>query len=133
MDCKHVFIVDDDVDIRDSFMEALTIEGFSVGSAIHGQDALDQLHAMTTEQLPGCIFLDLKMPIMDGMAFLETVKGDLESSIALIPIVVVSANGSLHNIDLKPAIETLAKPFDLNEIYRLAHHFCGYPVGGFLH
>ncbi len=54
MECRHVFIVDDDDDIRASFREALSVEGFDVGSAIHGQDALDQLYAMSNAQLPRC-------------------------------------------------------------------------------
>lgn len=133
MDCKHVFIVDDDADVRTSYLEALSMEGFEVASAIHGKDAIDQLSSMRPEELPGCIFLDLKMPVMDGKTFLNTIESKFQNTLARIPIVVVSANGQLQNNDLRPAVERLNKPMDLDDIYRLAHHYCGDPKPGLLH
>lgn len=133
MECKHVFIVDDDADVRSSYQEALTMEGFEVASAIHGKDAIEKLSAMKPEDLPGCIFLDLKMPVMDGRDFLKTVESGYQDSIGLIPIVVVSANGGIQKIDLSPAVEKLDKPLDLEEIYRVAHRYCGDPSTSLYH
>ncbi len=133
MECKHVLVVDDDPGVRECVVDVLHLEGYEVYSAIHGKDAIDQLEAMPEEKLPGCIFLDLKMPVMDGKTFLQNIEAKYPNSLARIPIVVVSANGNLHNLDLRPAVERLDKPMDIDEIYRLAHHYCGKPEGSLLH
>jgi CheY-like chemotaxis protein len=58
--------------------------GNQIITAVNGQDALNKLQgiAATGEKLPELIFLDLKMPVMDGFGFLEaaTKAGELNLS-----------------------------------------------------
>ncbi|HXH32090.1 MAG TPA: response regulator [Bacteriovoracaceae bacterium] len=133
MECKNILVIDDDPGVRECVVDVLNLEGYHVYSAIHGKDAIEQLEKMSPESLPGCIFLDLKMPVMDGRTFLSNIESKFPNSLARIPIVVVSANGNLQNIDLRPAVEKLDKPMDIDEIYRLAHQYCGRPEASLLH
>ncbi len=52
----------------------------------NGQECLDQVKTIA----PDLIFLDISMPIMDGMTALKALKSD--SSTAKIPVIMVSAN-----------------------------------------
>lgn len=60
-----VLVVDDDPDIRDTLVEALEEEGYSVAAAANGSEALETLRRIA----PRLILLDLFMPIMGGQQF----------------------------------------------------------------
>lgn len=68
MNKKSVLIVEDDADLREAYVMILESEGIPVMAAENGKIALE-----TIEQYgqPGVIFLDLRMPVMDGIEFLK--------------------------------------------------------------
>lgn len=112
----HVLIVEDDPDILSSLAEALREESFEVETAANGYQALNRLEA----SMPDVIFLDLMMPLMDGWKFLETARRRFAGM--RTPVVLLSA---VHNLDEQSrrlgVAACLAKPFDLQEVSRLAH------------
>ena len=55
----------------------------------NGEDALNYLRDEDNEK-PCIIFLDLNMPIMNGIEFLQTVKGD--EQLMRIPVVVLTTS-----------------------------------------
>ena len=68
MNKNTVLIVEDDNDLRDAYVMILKSEGIDTRSAENGEVALQLIN---TEGDPGIIFLDLRMPVMDGIAFLK--------------------------------------------------------------
>lgn len=68
MDRRSVLIVEDDIDLREAYVMILQSEGIDAHAAENGEVALELLKK---EGDPGIIFLDLRMPTMDGIAFLE--------------------------------------------------------------
>ncbi len=85
-------IVDDSSIIRKSIRKALAaagIEAEAVYEAGDGREALNMLMAGTAVHL---IFLDVNMPVMNGLEFLREMKQ--QPGIAEIPVVVVSTEGS---------------------------------------
>lgn len=68
MNDKSVLIVEDDTDLRDAYVMILESEGIDTRAAENGQVALDMIAA---EGDPGIIFLDLRMPVLDGIGFLK--------------------------------------------------------------
>ncbi len=126
MQAKHIMVVDDDCDIRDALADALSFEGYDVYCAENGRHALDQLKGLEREKLPGCIILDLMMPVMDGPKFLEEIDHE-KADIANIPIVVASANLD-YRVDEKHVVSKLKKPMDIDLIFEAAHRFCGDPI-----
>ena len=118
----HVLIVEDDPDILSSLAEALREESFDVETAANGYQALTRLE--TT--MPDVIFLDLMMPLMDGWKFLETARRRFPG--LRTPVVLLSA---VHNLDEETrrlgVAAALAKPFDLQEVSRLAHRLSHHP------
>jgi len=125
---KNILVVDDDEMIRTCITEILNMEGYNVYSAVHGKEALDLLTSMESDNYPGCIILDLKMPVMDGQTFLKSIHTDYPDSLGRIPVIVASANGNVRNHpDLAEAVETWDKPIELDDIARVAHKYCGAP------
>jgi CheY-like chemotaxis protein len=66
---KHsVLIVEDDRDLREAYVLILQSEGIATFAAENGLEALELIKEQGD---PGIIFLDLRMPVMDGIEFLE--------------------------------------------------------------
>ena len=127
MGCRKIMVIDDDKSIRDGVIEALEFEGYGVYSACNGRDALDKLLSMSINELPGCIFLDIRMPVMDGFTFLDEIEHS-PRELAQIPVCITSANVDLREALNHPAVtETIRKPMDIEKLYESAHKYCGTP------
>jgi len=68
MDQKQILIVEDDADLNDAYEMILSSSGYKVATARNGEEALKLLEEGDE---PRVIFLDLRMPVMDGIAFLK--------------------------------------------------------------
>ncbi|MDB5162459.1 MAG: DNA-binding response regulator VicR [Candidatus Saccharibacteria bacterium] len=65
---SKVLVVEDEKDLNDAYFTILSSVGYDVTTAFNGQEALDQIEKAGD---PDLILLDLRMPIMDGIGFLE--------------------------------------------------------------
>ena len=65
---RLVMVVDDDESVRDAFYLALVDEPYRVVTCSSGDEAI----AGATTMRPDLVFLDLKMPVKDGV---ETMRG----------------------------------------------------------
>ncbi len=110
---KRVLVVDDDDTIRDMIAMALCDEGYEVGAAQHGADALGLL----AKWLPDLILLDMRMPVMDGWEFSRTYR---EGPGQHAPIVVLTAGRDAATAAAQIGADGfLAKPFDLEKLLTL--------------
>jgi CheY-like chemotaxis protein len=95
---KRLFIIDDDAEDQEIFMEAVrevddTILCFASTS---GEDALRQLeHEVIV--LPDLIFLDLNMPKLNGKQILQEIKN--KNSLKRIPVIMYSTSFAPRDID----------------------------------
>lgn len=125
--CKGVLVIDDDEDIRDSLVEALTDEGFAVTAATNGAEALAVLRT-TADLRPCVIVLDLMMPVMDGWQFRAEQQKD--AALAEIPVVVLSADGNVRTKAARlAAADALAKPVRLEMLLSVLSRYCA-PANG---
>lgn len=109
---KHILVVEDDDDIRNSLKQLLEYEGYYVTTAPNGKEALDQLHC---QQQPSLILLDLMMPVMNGWDFEKNFSSLPEFK--EIPIVAVTAFGDKTNgMRLKGIVK---KPIDFDLLFSL--------------
>lgn len=106
-----ILIVDDERAIRNSLKEILEYENYKVEVAENG---LDGLHKVQNGKYD-LIFSDIKMPEMDGIAFLEAVlkeRGD-------VPVIMMSGHAEI-DIAVKSikmgAYDFISKPLDMNRI-----------------
>lgn len=104
---SRILIVDDEPNMR--FLVRVTLEraGHVVLEAHHGAAALE----LVGEAPPDLVITDLMMPVMGGRALIDRLRSN--PATASIPIIVLSANGSLQVGD---ADRALNKPFDLDEL-----------------
>lgn len=63
-----ILIVEDDVDLNGAYTMILNSAGYEVTSAHNGEEALAKIEA---DGDPRIMFLDLRMPVMDGIEFLK--------------------------------------------------------------
>jgi two-component system, OmpR family, response regulator MprA len=107
----RLLVVDDDPDVRDSLKRALRLAGYTVTTAVHGADALDQL----TRSPVDLIVLDVLMPIVDGFDACRRLRQRGNAT----PVLVLTARDELDDrvagLDAG-ADDYLVKPFALREL-----------------
>ena len=62
-----ILIVEDDVALNEAYKTILEIANYEVYTAFNGEEAL----VVAEQHVPDIIFLDLRMPVMDGVGFLK--------------------------------------------------------------
>lgn len=116
----EILVVEDDPDLLEAISGALESEGFGVGRARHGLEALGHLRA---GHRPQVILLDLMMPIMNGWQFRHEQRQD--SELAKIPVVVVSAKtDSAQHAAWLEADAYVSKPLSLATLLETVNRFC---------
>src|SRR5689334_13740552 len=109
----RILFIDDDESIREFVTMALTDEGYEVATAPHGAAALDLIH----QGQPNLILLDMRMPVMDGWAFLKAYDDTPQPH---APIIALTASRNSPDILVPEEVSGfLPKPFDLNELIAL--------------
>jgi DNA-binding NtrC family response regulator len=102
----HIMIVDDEKIVRESLYYWFEKAGHAVDTAASGFEALEKLEKVPFDLL----FVDIKMPGMDGIELLERVKTDFPDTI----VIIITAYGSIEsaiNAMKKGASDYLLKPF----------------------
>lgn len=101
-----ILIVDDDVQMTVMLRKVLEKGGYDVEIALNGQDALAKSAVGDLD----LIISDIRMPGLDGLEFLERIKGDHQD----IPVILMTAFGSIEaavESMKKGAYHYIAKPF----------------------
>jgi signal transduction histidine kinase len=110
-----VLVVDDEEWMRDACAEILQPEGFEVITAADGPTGLELMRRAA----PDLILVDLKMPGMDGIAYLESVKA-LDPDIVAIMITGYATLEIAVEAMKAGAYDFLAKPFKPAELRAVA-------------
>jgi CheY-like chemotaxis protein len=77
----RILIVEDDEDLNKAYQMIMSAAGHSVESAFDGRQAMEMIEKGTD---PDIIFLDLRMPVMDGIAFLKQYKPETRDSTVVV-------------------------------------------------
>ncbi|WP_372603858.1 sigma-54-dependent transcriptional regulator [Actibacterium sp.] len=110
-----IAIVDDEQDMRQSISQWLALSGFDTETFGSAEEALKQIGS----DYPGIVVSDIRMPGMDGMAFLKK----LMSQDSSLPVIMITGHG-----DVPMAVEAmrvgaydfLEKPFNPDRMTELA-------------
>lgn len=106
-----LLIVEDDQALNNSMVKLLKAKGYSSDSAFNGQEALDFI-AVAQYDL---VILDVMMPVMDGLTFLEILRQQDKE----LPVLMLTAKDTLDDkitgLDAG-ADDYLVKPFEFEEL-----------------
>jgi two-component system, cell cycle response regulator DivK len=116
---KKVLVADDEPDARALLRYYLENRGFEVVEAAEGYDALDK----AIKHRPDVIFMDMAMPLMDGVNATRAIREN--ESTREIPIVCVTAHGAFYDPRAREAgcREVLHKPVDFSKLDLLLEDF----------
>ena len=103
---KHVAIIDDNAEIRESLAELLELADYEVSTYSTADAAVRVLNG----EFPGVVVSDLRMPGMDGMGLLQSMQ-NIDNE---LPVIMITGHG-----DIQTAVEAMqhgaydfiAKPF----------------------
>jgi DNA-binding response OmpR family regulator len=108
---KPILVVDDEKNIRLTMSQSLEPLEMPVQTAVNGEEALRKLREGTF----GLVFLDLKMPGMDGMEVLRRIKHGWPK----IRVIIITAHGTIESaVEAMKlgAVDFIQKPFSPAEI-----------------
>ena len=119
---ETILIADDDPHIREILHFALKKEGFHTREAENGLHCLD----IFRRESPDLLVLDINMPRINGLEFLDAVKNN--NAFAEIPVVIVSTEGKEEDTvrGLKMGAKGyVKKPFQASELHSLIEKITG--------
>lgn len=111
MPTENIYIIDDDIYIRDALNLYLTQQGYSVYTFKSAEDFL----SVTDQNLTGCVIIDLNL---DGINALQALDIFHERRLNLATI-VITAHGdvkSARQAFLSHALDFIEKPYDPEEL-----------------
>ena len=82
-----VLLVEDDQTFADMYRLRLELDGYHVVDARDGRAALE----LAASAVPDLIFLDIRLPLVDGLTVLEALRADVRTR--HIPVVILSSYG----------------------------------------
>jgi DNA-binding NtrC family response regulator len=112
MESMKILVVDDEALIRDMIKRGLSqMGGFSVEVAQSGPEAIEKME----KDVFDLVLTDLKMPEMDGLELLKTIKGTRPD----IMVIMMTAHGSIETAVEAMKIgadDYITKPIDFNDL-----------------
>jgi len=92
---QAILMVDDDPSVTETSCRVLQLEGFTVYSALSPTGGLE----LASDKLPDAIELDLRMPILSGVRFLELLRE--RPALEHTPVAIVTGDYfGLHRHDV---------------------------------
>src|ERR1700677_2952477 len=101
-----VFVVDDDISVRESLESLLRFEGWQPKPFASARDFLDYPRVL----IPNCLVLDVSLPGLNGLDLQSLVAGERTD----MPIIFITGRGDVPmtvQAMKAGAVEFLAKPF----------------------
>jgi len=107
----RLLVVDDEKGIRDALVQVFEYEGHEVAAAEDGMEGID----LASELRPDVIFLDVKMPGLDGLDVLGKIREEDPTAL----VVMISGHGTIDTAveaTRKGAYDFLEKPLDTDRL-----------------
>lgn len=111
MSVEKIMVVDDDALGREYLCETLKRGGYDVTGVGNGQQAVSRIGKEDFDM----VFMDMKMPGMDGMEALEKIKGISQETV----VILMTAYGTIESAVeamRKGAYDYIIKPFSPDQI-----------------
>ncbi len=112
-----VFVVDDDVSVRESLEALIVTEGWRAETFPSALEFLDRPRV----QVPSCLILDVSLPDLNGLDLQRRIAGDRTD----MPIIFITGYGDIPmtvQAMKAGAVEFLTKPFDQEALLGAIRH-----------
>ncbi|MFZ5639117.1 MAG: response regulator [Bacillota bacterium] len=107
----NILIVDDQAGIRYLLDTLVKEEGHNSYTGANGAEAVE----LVKKHRPELVFMDIKMPVMDGTQALEKIK-ELGFGTEVIMMTAFTEKEVVDKAYRNGAVKCLIKPFDINEV-----------------
>ena len=106
---KTILAVDDEVEICNIIYDFFTPKGYEVIKATSGKEAIERVKT----QKPDLVFLDIRMPQMDGLEVLKQIK-QIDRSITVIIVTVLKDEAIAKKALKLGAYDYVTKPISFD-------------------
>lgn len=116
----RILVVDDRLESRVLLVKLLTSVGFEVIEAVNGREAIE----LWSSWEPHLIWMDMRMPVMDGYEATKRIKADLKGQATAIVALTASAFEEERSVVLSAGCDDFVrKPFRESVIFeKMAQH-----------
>jgi signal transduction histidine kinase/CheY-like chemotaxis protein len=119
-----ILVTDDNEDNRKLLAKVLKRVGFKTRESINGQDALDTWKSWH----PDLIFMDIRMPVMDGYKAVEMIKNNVDHDPDIpMPVIIALTASTLeeekYTILDKGCDAFMRKPFKESDIFEMIRKY----------
>lgn len=111
MSSVKVLIIDDEPSICKALQIALKTEGYEVDTAFSGKEGIKKFKMI----LPDIVILDLRLPDLDGIKVMESIKAIDKNTIFILITAFGDTKTAVEAVK-KGAYDFITKPFDLDEL-----------------
>ncbi len=111
---SSILVVDDEKMIREILADFLSMEGFAVGLADDGVNAISKLKRHNYDM----VICDMKMPRMGGLEVLEKIRTDYDSVLVVIMTGFGTVETAIEAMK-KGAYDYILKPFKVDEVVHI--------------
>jgi DNA-binding NtrC family response regulator len=111
MSQTKVLLVDDEVEFASALAERLQMRNYEVVTTHNALEALGSIH----NSPPDVVVLDLRIPGMDGIETLKTIKKFDQT----IEVIMLTGHGDIQSVEAgmkSGAFEYIMKPVDIGEL-----------------
>ena len=115
---KKIMVVDDEPDVRATVKTVLEKNGYSIITAVNGDDCLEKLK---TEK-PDLILMDIMMPGTPVREIVPKIKG---IKVAYLSVVRTSEAEKEDLMRSKDIVDFIQKPFDINDLLKKVKKLVG--------
>jgi DNA-binding NtrC family response regulator len=113
---RRILVVDDDPDTYTTFKDILEPKGYQVSAASSGEEAIE----MVRENKYDMIFIEMKLPIMDGLqTYLDIREINPQVVAVMMTAYYREASDLVMEALKKDAYTYLYKPFDMERVVQL--------------
>ena len=121
---KKVLIAEDSSVIQNLARKILEQQNFEISAVKNGSQVMDALAKDPFD----LIFMDINMPVMDGMECTKKIRALTDEKTASIPIIAITGNAmnySFQDFEDVGITEVLQKPLNFDNLVELAIKYTG--------
>lgn len=107
----NLLVVDDEESVRSALVRYLSAQGYTVGDAANGEEALEAIRTGSYS----LVLMDVRMPGIGGMDLVPEIL-DLEPNLAILMLSAISDASTAATCMQRGAYDYLTKPIELTDL-----------------